>query len=167
MSTLSSANADSGFASEITSQYVIFTLDGQRYALALDTVERIVRAVEVTPLPEAPAVVLGVINVEGRVLPVLNLRQRFLLPHRDINLDDQFMIAYTGSRDVVLVIDETVGVIERDPSQIIAPNLVAAGLKHINGIVQLDDGLVLIHDLEKFLTQDEERTLTEAIGRAR
>jgi chemotaxis signal transduction protein len=59
---------------------VVFTLDEQRYALHLDAVKRIVRAVEVTPLPKAPQIVLGVVNVQGKVIPVMNLRSRFSLP---------------------------------------------------------------------------------------
>ena len=65
-------------------QLVVFRLNGQRYALPLAAVERIVCAVEVTPLPGAPPVVLGVINVAGCVLPVFNIRRRFLLPEREV-----------------------------------------------------------------------------------
>ena len=79
---------------------VVLTLDEQRYALRLSAVERIVRAVEVTALPQAPEGVLGVVNVEGRVIPVVNIRQRFNLPEQEINLDDQLIIARTSRRDV-------------------------------------------------------------------
>ena len=95
---------------------VVFCLDGQRYALPLAAVRRIVRAVEVTPLPGAPAIVLGAIDVEGSVLPVLDIRRRFLLPEREIGPADQFLIASTARRAVALVIDEAHGVIEREQS---------------------------------------------------
>ena len=62
---------------------VVFTLDEQRYALHLLAVERVVRAVEVTALPEAPEIVLGVVNVKGRIVPVINVRRRFRLPERN------------------------------------------------------------------------------------
>ena len=57
--------------------FVVFTLDEQRYALRLSAVERIVRAVEVIPLPETPKIVIGMINVQGRVMPVVNIRSGF------------------------------------------------------------------------------------------
>ena len=59
---------------------VLFTLDEQRYALALPSVDRVVRVVDVTPLPKAPAIVLGVVNIHGDIVPVYDLRKRFRLP---------------------------------------------------------------------------------------
>ena len=149
--------------SELT-QLVIFRLDDERYALPLAVVERIVRAAEVTPLPKAPTIVLGVIDWEGRVLPVLNVRRRFRLPEREIGPADQFLIAQSGGRTVVLAVDEVQGVIERSPTQIVEAAQIMPGLEQIHGVIKLDDGLVLIHDLEKFLLLDEARSLDEAIG---
>jgi len=145
-------------------QLVVFRVDEQRYALPLAAVERIIHAVEVTPLPAAPAIVLGAIDVEGDVLPVLNLRRRFMLPEREVGPADQFLIARTARRMVALVVDEAQGVIERAESAIIASTHIVPGLEQIQGVVKLDDGLVLIHDLEKFLALDEARTLDEAIS---
>ena len=144
-------------------QLVVFRLDAQRYAVPLIVVERIVRAVEVTPLPRAPAIVLGVIDVEGRVLPVLNIRRRFGLPDKDIRPKDQFLIAQTARRAVVLVIDEAQGVIERPSTDIVIPARIVPGLEQIQGVIKLEDGLGLIHDLEKFLSLDEARSLDEAM----
>ena len=147
-------------------QLVVFRLDRQRYALPLVAVERIVRAVEVTPLPGAPAIVLGAIDVEGRILPVLNLWRRLGLPEREIGPANQFLIAWTARRAVALVMDEAQGVIEREQSAVIASDRIGPGLEQFQGVVNLDDGLVLINDLEKFLSLDEARTLDEAIDRA-
>ena len=149
--------------SELT-QLVIFRLDDERYALPLAIVERIVRAAEVTPLPKAPTIVLGVIDLEGRVLPVLNIRRRFQLPEREISPADQFLIAATESNTVVLVVDEAQGVIERSPTEIVEAAQIAPGLEQIQGVTKLDDGLALIHDLEKFLSLDEARSLDEAMS---
>jgi purine-binding chemotaxis protein CheW len=147
-------------------QLVVFRLEGQRYALPLAVVRRIVRAVEVTPLPGAPPIVLGVINVGGGILPVLNIRQRFLLPERDIAPADQFLIAHTARRVVALVIDEAHGVIERESSAVIGLDRIVPGLEQFPGVIELDDGLVLIHDLERLLSLDEARVLDEAMTRS-
>lgn len=143
---------------------VIFCLDTQRYALALDAVECIVRAVEVTPLPKAPLIVLGVIDVAGRVIPALNIRRRFRLPERKISPVDQFLLAHTTRRTVALLVDETQGVIEHPTSEVIGAAQIVPGLDQTQGIVRLDDGLVLIHDLEKFLSLDEAHALDEAMN---
>lgn len=148
-------------------QLVVFRLDRQHYALPLAVVDRIVHAVEVTPLPGAPAIVVGAISVEGRVLPVFNIRRRFLLPEREIGLGDQFLIARSAGHEIALVIDEAQGVVEHPHSAVTDPAHVATGLEQFAGVVELDEGLVLIHDLEKFLSLDEARALDEAIFRTR
>ena len=145
-------------------QLVVFRLDDRRYALSLAAVERVVRAVAVTPLPGAPAIVLGGINVHGRVLPVLNIRRRFLMPDRDIGPADWFLLAHTARHTVVLVIDGSEGVVERSRADIVDSTQVGPGLEHFPGVVRLDEGLALIHDLERFLSLDEARTLDEALG---
>ena len=66
-------------------QLIVFTLNEQRYALYLSVVERIVRIVRITPLPKAPEIVSGVINVAGRIIPVLDTRKRFRLPERGLD----------------------------------------------------------------------------------
>jgi purine-binding chemotaxis protein CheW len=145
-------------------QWVVFCLDKGRYALPLAAVERIVRAVHVTPMPRAPAIVLGAIDVQGRVLPVFNIRRRFGLPERTVDPADQFLIAHTARRSVVLVIDAAQGVLEHAATAVTEAANVAQDLEHIRGVIQLDDGLVLIHDLERFLSPDESRVLDEAMS---
>jgi purine-binding chemotaxis protein CheW len=160
---LSSEAATPSNAGEI-SRWVVFSLDAVRYALPLAIVERIVRAAHVTPLPSASPVVLGVIDVEGQVLPVFNLRYRFRLPERIIDPADQFLIARTTQRTVVLVIDAAHGVLERPAAAMIDAAHIAPALEHIRGVISLEDGLVLIHDLEVFLSPDEARTLDAAMN---
>lgn len=142
---------------------VVFLLDGQRYALPLSSVTRIVCAAEVTPIPNAPAIVFGALNLQGNVIPVLDVRQRFQLPRRKIGVTDQFLIAQTRRRSVALVVDEAQGLLEREASDVVSANLITPGLEQFQGVVKLEDGLVLIHDLEKFLSLDEELALDAAM----
>lgn len=145
------------------SKLLVFRLGGQRYALPLARVERIVRAVEITPLPGAPPLVLGVIDVAGALLPVFNLRRRFLLPEREVHPADQFLIASTALRRVALVIDGAWGVVEFAAAEITVAGRILPDLELIQGAVQLEDGLVLIHDLEKFLPLAEAINLDTAL----
>src|ERR1700676_2802779 len=114
-------------------QLVVFRLDERRYALPLAVVERVVRAVDVTPLPKAPPMVLGVIDVHGRVLPVLNLRRRFLMSDRQVGPADWFVIAHAARHTVVLVVDESVGVVERPQTEIVLSTQIVPGLEHFPG----------------------------------
>ncbi|HWP60192.1 MAG TPA: chemotaxis protein CheW [Candidatus Acidoferrales bacterium] len=147
----------------MNAQLVLFTLDDQRYALALSSVERVARIVEITPLPGAPAVVLGVINVQGSIIAVYDPRKRFGLPRREIRLSDQLIIARTSRRQAALVADAVTGVLEVAPDKIIAADRILNGIERVRGIVRLADGLVLIHDLEQFLSPEEERSLSAAV----
>jgi purine-binding chemotaxis protein CheW len=142
---------------------VVFRLGDQRYALMLAVVERIVRAVEVMPLPKSPAIVIGVINVEGRILPVLNVRGRAGLPDKEITARDHFLIARTAHRPVVLVIDEAEGVVESASADIVEPDGIVPGLDQLQGVIKLDDGVALIYDLERFLSVDETAVLDDAM----
>lgn len=146
-----------------TTQLIVFRLDERRYALPLAVVDRVVRAAEVTPLPKAPAIVLGAINVHGRVVPVLNVRRRFLMPDRDITPSDWFLLAHTERHMVALVVDESEGVVERSEADIVMSTQIVPGLEQFPGVIRLDDGLVLIHDLEKFLSFDEARAVDDAM----
>jgi len=78
-----------------SSSLLVFRLDDQRYAFFLSIVVEVVRAVEITPLPSAPDIILGIINVRGTVVPVVNLRTRFRLPERNLEPDDRIIIART------------------------------------------------------------------------
>jgi len=117
----------------------------------------------VTALPLAPDVVLGAIDVEGQVLPVFNLRRRFQLPERAIDPADHFLIARTTRGAVVLVIDSAQGLLDCPATPMIDAQSAGRNLGHISGVIQLEDGLVLIQDLEHFLSSDEARTLDEAM----
>ena len=81
---------------------VPFLLDDHRYALHLGVVERVIPAVEITPLPKAPEIVLGLINIRGKIIPTLNIRRRLQLPERETELTDHFIIANTPKRTVAL-----------------------------------------------------------------
>lgn len=146
-------------------QLLVFRLGEQRYALPLAAVERVVRAVAVTPLPGAPATVLGAINVQGRVVPVFNVRRRFLMPDREVGPGDWFLLAHTSRRAVALVVDEAADVLERPRDDVPTSALAVPGVEHFPGVVKLDDGLALIHDLEAFLSPSEEQALDEAMPR--
>lgn len=144
-------------------QYVVFTLDSQRYALHLASVERTVRAVEIIPLPKAPEMVLGVINVQGQIIPVLNIRKRFGLSERELELTDQIIIARTARRSIAFVADSVSGIVERSVAEIIPSEKVIPGLGYLEGVIKLKDGLIFINDIDKFFLPEEEKELDKAI----
>ena len=144
-------------------QLVVFTMDGQRYAVPLSVVDRVVRMVEITPVPQIPEIVLGVINAQGRIIPVVDIRKRFCLPARAPHLSDQLLIARTSKRAVALVVDAVSEVVTLSSKEVVLGETVIAHLDYVTGAVKRPDGLILIHDLDRFLSLEEEQGLHDAI----
>lgn len=153
----------SGAAMKKSDFFIIFTLDDQCYALPLPAADRVVRMVAITPLPNAPDIILGVVNFQGRVIPVINVRRRFCLPEREIALTDQLLVAHTARRHVALVADTVLDVIACAAQNMIATEDIVPKVEYVEGVVKLIDGLILIHDLDKFLSLEEENFLNQAL----
>jgi len=142
---------------------VTFNLADGRFALAVSVIQRIIRVVEITPLPAAPAGVLGIINLQGRIIPVFDIAARFGLPERTMQLSDQLIIAATARRTLALLVDSVDDVIEIPPEQIISAAQILPELPYVEGIVKTDAGLIFIHDIDAILSIGEEDVLGEAI----
>lgn len=145
---------------------VLFTLDSLRLGIPLAAVERVVPAVEITPLPGAPEPVAGVFNLQGQVVPVLDLRRRFRLPQRATIPEDHVVIVHSAGRLLGVLVDEAQDVVDFDLETITRPDLVVEGFEHIQGIVRLKDGLLMINDPERFLDLHGSRMLANALEAA-
>lgn len=144
-------------------QLVVFTLDNRRFALPLPAVERVIRIVEIAPLPKAPEIVTGVVNIQGRVIPIVNIRRRFNMQGRETEISDQLVISQTSKRVVGIIVDEVTGVIECSGDEIVAAEKVLPGMEYVEGVAKLRDGMIFIHNLDRFLSLEEEKALDEAI----
>lgn len=147
-------------------QLVAFVLGEQRYALPLPTVQRVLRMVEVTPLPKAPEVVLGVIDLQGEIIPVMSMRKRFGMAEPEASLSDQLIVADAGARRVALVVNSVTGVVERTAEEVIEARKIVPGAQHVEGMARLEGGILFIHDLDRFLSPKEERQLDGLLARA-
>lgn len=141
------------------SEVVVFTLDEQRYGLPVERVERVVRAAEITPLPLAPQTVLGAVTLQGEVVPVLNVRHCVRHPECEIDPDDQFIVAHTARRKVVLAVDEAVEVLVYSREEMMPVSRSPEGVECLSGVVKGQDGMILMLDLDRFLSSDEEQVL--------
>ena len=144
-------------------QYLVFLLDERHFALHLTAIDRVLRAVDITPLPQAPDLALGVINVQGRVVPVLSMRRRFDLPGRVLGLSDRIIIAHAAGSEVALLVDEVVGVITPMDSDVTPAERILAGLTNLDVVVKSPEQLILVHDLDQLLSPEEEAMLSSAV----
>lgn len=142
------------------SQLVVWTLDEQRYALPLTAVERVVRAVAVTPLPDAPEVICGVIDFHKQLIPVVNMRRRLRLPPREVVPTDLLVLAHGANRRVAFFVDAVAGAIDQPED-----TMASGDGGCIAGITRLAEGIALIQDLDRVLSLDDERVLDLALAR--
>jgi purine-binding chemotaxis protein CheW len=147
-------------------QLVAFILGEQQYGLPLISVQRVARMVEVTPLPKAPEVVLGVIDFQGNIIPVVSMRKRFGLAEPETSLIDQLMVANAGTRTVALVVNSVTGVLERTPEDITEAATIVPGAQYVEGITRLEGGILFVHDLDRFLSNKEEQQLDGLLAQA-
>ena len=149
-----------------STRWVLLAIGGQTYALHFEAVERVLRMVEVTPLPGAPTVVEGVINIQGEVVPVVSIRRRLGLAQRGIALTDSLLVARARGRRVAIMAESVLGVLERPADAVVSVGDLAQDIHPIEGVLKTADGLVLIHDLERFFSPEEEQSLALALARS-
>ena len=147
-------------------RWVLMMVDGQTYALPMAAVDRILRMVELTPLPGAPDVVEGVINIRGGVVPVVSIRRRLGLSIRPVEISDSLVVAHARNRRLAVIVESVLGVVERSSDDVVNTSGIARGIHHIEGLLKTNDGLVLIQDLDKFFSLEEESSLEQAMGNA-
>jgi len=147
----------------VNDQIVVFTLDDMFYALPLNNVIRIIHIVEITPLPKAPEIISGIINVKGQIIPVVDLRKRFGVVSREIDPDDQLVIANTGKRNIALWVDRVNEIRDITSLPSFETKETMPFAKYIRGVAKIANDLILIYDLEQFLNLTEEMELEQAL----
>jgi purine-binding chemotaxis protein CheW len=129
-----------------TGAFVVFRLDGERFALPLDHVEIVLRMVSFTPVPDAPPWVIGVIDLHGRVIPVTDLRRRLGRPAKAPYLNDRLLVISLAKRTVAVVVDEVTEVLELPVSKVETPPDPLCDSRYLRAVVRREDGLILILD---------------------
>lgn len=148
-------------------EILTFELSGQRCALRAEHVLEVQRAVAMAPLPGAVPLVEGVINLRGKLVPVLDIRARLGLEPSRLSVRDHLLVAGipgdgAGLRVVAIRVDRALELVSVPREQIEDPPGMA-GPVQTAAIAKLPDGLVLIHDLSAFLSLDEAAQLDQAL----
>ncbi|HWI40891.1 MAG TPA: chemotaxis protein CheW [Verrucomicrobiae bacterium] len=128
---------------------VTFRLDREEFGVEIHSVQEIIRATDITPVPGAPSHVEGVINLRGKIIPVVNLRRRFGLGAREKDDQERIVVVELGEKRLGMLVDSVsqvlkipAGVVEEIPEE-------ATSLDHsyILGVGKLEDHLIIILDL--------------------
>ena len=145
-------------------QLVVFQLGAELYGVEIARVHEIIRLQAVTRVPHAPAFVEGVINLRGKVIPVVDLRRRFGLPLAEHTRASRIVVVEIGDQVVGIVVDGVSEVLRVNHATIEPPSPVVAGVDsdYLHGIAKLPDRLVILLNLDRVLARDERRALEVA-----
>jgi purine-binding chemotaxis protein CheW len=142
-------------------QLVTFKLAGQKYAVDILKVQEIDNMKEITTIPNSPPFLEGAINLRGKVIPVLNLGKKFGFENTDINGLAKIVIMDIRGVIMGILVDSVSDVlrISKDLMEPPPPVSSITATKFIAGIANLDEGLVILLDLDKLLDDEEHKTV--------
>jgi len=140
-----------------TLQWVTFRLGDETYAINVMQVQEVLRMTEIAPVPGAPDFVLGIINLRGNVVTVIDARARIALPSKEFDDDTRIVIIEAGTQVVGIVVDSVAEVMYVKESEVEAAPAVGndESSKYIQGVVSRDNEITILMDLNKLLTDDE------------
>lgn len=140
-----------------------FRLAGQRLAIPLESVIRVVPALKCTPLPGAPQTVLGLVNVRGQIVPVVDLARRFAWATAPLTLWQPFLWLRSRSRELLAPVDTVEAVTQCSTLDLIEADQPQVPSELIRGVVRTEEGLLLIQDVEQLLSDADEAELQRAL----
>jgi len=147
-------------------QLVVFELGEERYGLDIATVYEIIRHQPVTAVPQAPSFVEGVINLRGRIIPVVDLRRRFGMMSGELTKASRIVVCEAAGTRVGLVVDGVSEVLMVSADAIEQTFEVASGYdtQYLKGIAKLGERLVILLDLAGLFGEDDTAALVAAAG---
>ena len=147
-------------------QLVVFQLGNEEYGAAIGQVQEIVNLGEVTRMPKAPEFVEGVINLRGRVVPVIDIGKRFDLPLKERDKNARIMVVLIEGVAMGMIVDSISEVLRLSKEAIEPPPPIIGDISAIflKGVAKVGDRLVTLVDLDKVLTAEETPELQKIIS---
>jgi purine-binding chemotaxis protein CheW len=138
-------------------RWVTFRLENEKYGINVMQVQEVLRVSEIAPVPGAPSYVLGIINLRGNVVTVIDTRSRFGLSSAETDDSSRVVIIEADEQVVGILVDSVAEVVDLNSSEIeTAPNVgTEESAKFIQGVASHDDELLILVDLNKLLSDEE------------
>ncbi|NQZ53420.1 MAG: purine-binding chemotaxis protein CheW [Piscirickettsiaceae bacterium] len=143
-------------------QWVTFHLDSEVYGINVMQVQEVLRITEIAPVPGAPNYVLGIINLRGNVVTVIDTRRRFGLISKEPNESARIIVVEVNDNVLGMLVDSVAEVVYLHQSEIeTAPSVSSNdGSRFIQGVHSRDDNLLILVDVDKFLIEEEKPDLS-------
>lgn len=157
MSTKISQSADKNQAADQVLQWVTFRLQEETYGINVMQVQEVLRYSEIAPVPGSPDYVLGIINLRGNVVTVIDTRSRFGLPPAEVTDNTRVVIIEAEKQVIGILVDSVAEVVYLRQSEVdVAPNVgTDESARFIQGVANRDGELLILVDLNKLLNDDE------------
>jgi purine-binding chemotaxis protein CheW len=151
-----STTAEETFRGQVI-QLVTFVLKGEVYGINVMQVQEVLRVSEIAPVPGAPSYVLGIINLRGNVVTVIDTRARFGLSSIEVDDASRIIVIESEKQVVGMLVDAVAEVVELREGDIdAAPNVGnEESSRYIQGVATREDKLLILVDLNKLLTDEE------------
>lgn len=155
------ADATHSQKTEHLMQLVTFKIGEEEFGVDILRVQEIIRLMPITKVPNAPPFVEGVINLRGKVIPVIDMRKRFGLTAADHNSHTRIKVMDLGEQTVGFVVDAVCEVLRIESSTVEPPPDVVAGVgsEYLRGVGKLENRLLILLDLDKLLSDNDMRSL--------
>ncbi|MNJ94699.1 Chemotaxis protein CheW [compost metagenome] len=140
----------------MSDQYLTFTVDKQAYGIQISAIREINRISEITKVPEAPAHVAGVMNLRGKVIPVIEMRLRMKLSAGDITKETCTIVVETKAGQVGVIVDSVSSVLSLNDKDIDQTPISQGESTYIVGVGKLEGSMIMLIDIEKCLGAEAE-----------
>lgn len=142
-------------------RYLTFVLSNESYGIEIRYVTEIIGIQPITEVPELPEYIRGIINLRGKIIPVMDVRLRFKKPYREYNDRTCIIVIDINDISIGLIVDSVSEVISIPEAEIVAPpDMNKSGNRYISGIGKVGSEVKLILNSEKLLNEDEIENLT-------
>jgi purine-binding chemotaxis protein CheW len=146
-------------------QLVSFMLSDEIYGIEITKIREIILVGTITQVPETPHYIKGLINLRSSVIPVIDLRARFSLPETELNTESRIMVLNVGTRTIGIIVDSVSEVLRVSDDQVSAapPAVTSLGNEYMNGLVQLDDKLLILLDVDRLFNEEQTQALDSTV----
>jgi len=148
-------------------QMVRFRVDRECFGITIEKVKEIVKVPDITPVPDTPDFMEGVINLRGRIVPVIDMRKRIGAPPAERGKSNRALILEVeGGRQIGLIVDSASEILKLSEDAIEKPpDMVAsAGADYVTAVGKCEDGLIVMLDLARLLSVDDMHAAADAAG---
>ena len=150
-------------SNETIYQLVSFVVEDEEFGVDILKVQEIIRTVDITRFPKSPEFVEGVINLRGKIVPVIDLRVRFGIGKRERDNETRIIVVELTDKVVGFLVDKVKEVIRVEKNIIEPPPELTTSISsnYITGVAKLQDRLLILLDLDKVLSGEEQERLSE------